>query len=46
MKREKGELAEPFGAEVRRKVVPVICYPTDSLAPPFSRRTALPDKTG
>src|SRR5690242_18001193 len=34
MKREKGELPEPIDAQARRRVAPVICYPTDSLEPP------------
>jgi uncharacterized protein len=34
MKPERGESPEPLDAEARRKVAPVVCYPTDSLAPP------------
>jgi hypothetical protein len=34
MKRGRGEVMEPLDAEARRKVNPVICYPTDSLPPP------------
>ena len=34
MKPETSELPAPFDAEARRKVAPVICYPTESLASP------------
>jgi uncharacterized protein len=34
MKRERGEWPEPLDGHARRQVAPVICYPTDSLAPP------------
>jgi uncharacterized protein YcgI (DUF1989 family) len=34
MKPERGERPEPPDAQARRKVAPVVCYPTDSLAPP------------
>ncbi|MBZ6079127.1 urea carboxylase-associated family protein [Microvirga puerhi] len=34
MKLEKGEGPEPLDSGARRKIPPVICYPTDSLAPP------------